>query len=270
MITSSCLTKTPYDNIIVQNMDGISLFTCDSRRANWYLNRNLAKIISTDPLTIQLNFKTNGLGHCGDSYFLQKFKNVCVVCGTSEELTKHHVFPQLFNRFIPKEYENFMRSNSYNVKIVCVDCHTEYEKVASDFKCQILEKAGLGLRRNIPEHFEKAKRAAWALLNFSNAIPKKDYKKILQKIEKFLNKKYPNYDLKDEEMIDDLFHVVSLEHHSEPMQECFRKYFEKEITSIDKLNDFVILWREHFVRTMNPEYLPENWEIHRRFDIEGR
>lgn len=267
---SSTLAKSPYDNILVKNSDGLELFTCDSRRANWYLSRNLAAKISEEPCVIALNFKPNGLGHHGDPYFMQEFKNVCVACGTTENLTRHHVFPQQFNKYVPRELGAFMRSNSYNVKLLCVDCHTRYEMVATSFKHEILEKSGYGIRRHMPEHFDKAKKAAWALLNFSNAIPSKDYPKLLGRVEKFLGKKYPNYDLKDEESVDDLFYIVSLEHHLEPMNKCYKAYFKDKIKTIDDINDFIVMWRKHFVKTMNPKYLPEHWDVERRFTTDGK
>lgn len=266
---SSCLTKSPYDNILVKNQDGLEIFTCDFKRANWYLTRNLAKVESEVPMIITLKFKTNGLGHYGDPYFLQDFKNVCVVCGTTKNLTRHHVFPQQFNKFVPRQFKNFMRSNSYNVKLLCVKCHVDYEKVATEFKIEILEKAGYNFKRHTPEHFDKAKRAAWALFNYSNAIQKKDYPKLFGRLEKFFNKKYSEYDF-TVEVIEDIVYLNSLMNHLESMNKGYESFFKEKIVTLDDLNDFVIMWRKHFVDTMWPRYLPKYWDIERRFNMEGK
>lgn len=42
--------------------DGDVLSNCDTKKAQWYIDKGLAVQINDDPLTIQLNFEPNGRG----------------------------------------------------------------------------------------------------------------------------------------------------------------------------------------------------------------
>lgn len=68
------------------------------RKVKWYLAKGLAKVIQSDPLSIQLNFLPKvipGEKGCGKLSTELK-KNCCVVCGLEEKLLRFHV--------VPKEY----------------------------------------------------------------------------------------------------------------------------------------------------------------------
>jgi hypothetical protein len=61
------------------------------KKLNWYLDRNLAEKL--DDCSIRLIFQPNGVGHVNpdEEYYLEDRDNICVVCGTSSDLTLHHV-----------------------------------------------------------------------------------------------------------------------------------------------------------------------------------
>lgn len=40
-----------------------------------------------------------------------------------------------------------------------------------------------------------------------------------------------------------------------------------KLSGIDAINDFVILWRKHFIETMEPKFLPDHWDVDRRFAL---
>jgi hypothetical protein len=46
------------------------LCTCGAKKVTWYLRRGLARVVSENPTTIQLNFEPRGRGHADDMYYL--------------------------------------------------------------------------------------------------------------------------------------------------------------------------------------------------------
>ena len=92
-----------YGNYQVLSPDGHLMFRCDEKKANWYIKRNLAEIISNDPLIVKLKFQPKGLGNHNKKYGLSVIENICVVCGSDEFLTRHHVVPTCYRKFFPLE-----------------------------------------------------------------------------------------------------------------------------------------------------------------------
>src|SRR5271166_1799420 len=97
------LKRPLYDNCCVYSIDGALLFKSNKKRALWYVERNLATVLKEDPFEIKLNFITKGLGHKDDPFYLQSRDNICIVCGSEAELTRHHIVPFCFRRFFPLE-----------------------------------------------------------------------------------------------------------------------------------------------------------------------
>lgn len=65
--------KTPqYENCQVMNPEGRLMFRTHNRKGIWYLDRNLAKKLSDDPLIIQLTFAPKGIGHINDPFTFRK------------------------------------------------------------------------------------------------------------------------------------------------------------------------------------------------------
>lgn len=89
--------------------DGELLSNCDSKKANWYIERGLAEIIKQQPLTIKLNFEPNGRknGENGqkphhdiydDAFYVVDRENKCVVCGSKKDYSRYHVIPALYRQ----------------------------------------------------------------------------------------------------------------------------------------------------------------------------
>ena len=100
--------------------DGILMFRCDYKKANWYLKRNLGEVISQYPLKVKLKFKPRGLGNHNKSFGLTEMSNECVICGASEYLTRHHVVPYCYRRYFPTSIKSH---NFHDVLSLCVKCH---------------------------------------------------------------------------------------------------------------------------------------------------
>ena len=89
-MTNITKDKKIYGNCQVLSPEGILMFRCDQKKANWYLNRDLADPINNDPLVIKLKFEPKGLGNHAKPFGLTEMVNKCVNCGSEEFLTKHH------------------------------------------------------------------------------------------------------------------------------------------------------------------------------------
>ena len=95
-----------YGNCQILHPDGSLMCYCAMRKINWYLKRNLATQISNNPVVIKLNFQPKGKGNADNPFYLQERRNICVVCGTQENLTKHHCVPYCFRKHFPNEYKS--------------------------------------------------------------------------------------------------------------------------------------------------------------------
>lgn len=90
-----------YHNMTMLSPSGRVLCRCGPKKVNWYLSRGLAKVISEQPLTIQLNFEPAGNGEHGDAYQLSEKHNNCVVCGRDDYNTKHHIVEYEYRQYMP-------------------------------------------------------------------------------------------------------------------------------------------------------------------------
>lgn len=110
-----------YDNTILQAPDGEVLSTIDIKKAKWYLDKNLATLISSDPFTVRLTFEPAGrnVGDAGQYYATPK-DNFCVVCGKSNSYIRKYIVPREYRKFFPA----VMKSHtSHDVLLLCPDCH---------------------------------------------------------------------------------------------------------------------------------------------------
>jgi hypothetical protein len=60
------------------------------KKADWYLNRDLAVMLTEDK-AIQLVFDAKGDGHSEGDYMVEDRANICVSCGSPNALTLHHI-----------------------------------------------------------------------------------------------------------------------------------------------------------------------------------
>lgn len=250
---SKTLTKPLYENCIVRNLSGDVMFHCNSKRANWYVSRNLATVIGNDPLDIQLNFKTKGNGKLGSNYFLQSMRNICVVCGIEKDLTRHHVFPFAFRKFLPEELKIH---NHYDILLLCSQCHDSYEHHAYDFKRQLAKEYGAPLDGEFDEDkvryysdLRHSRHFARTLLNYSDKIPT-DRKHVMMNF------------IKTTLSVD----VISLDEVANMDVDKINVKTQGKIIieRLTNVEEFICRWRKHFVETMQPRFMPKFWSVDRK------
>lgn len=244
-------TTLIYGNCQVFSPDGELMFRCLEKRAKWYLKRNLATIVSEDPLNIQLNFTPKGNG---DKEALLKVEreNICVVCGAKDltKLTRHHLIPYEYRKFFPDERKNH---NSVFIVPICSACHTKYEQ---EFAAVL--KQDYAVRYNAPLHsVRKTLRKVSSLVNClinNEKIPAEKLAVIRLQAFGLLEKtnliKNPT-DLNNKESLVNIFDYIKLEAESEV---C--KHGRIVMNQIKDLANLESEWVANFLETMKPAFMP--------------
>ncbi|KAL1914950.1 uncharacterized protein VTP21DRAFT_7866 [Calcarisporiella thermophila] len=151
-----------YENIRVYSIDGVLMFRCNRKKADWYLTRGLA--YESEPDTLQLTFKTKGPGHFDQPYMIEDRINRCVCCGRQDRLTLHHVVPAMYRIHMP---ESIKSHSSHDILLVCIPCHDAYERHANALKSELVIKYNIPLEGRgwvyVPEN-GRVRKAATALL----------------------------------------------------------------------------------------------------------
>lgn len=230
------------------------MFYCSQRRVQWYLSRNLAEVLSEDPLEIKLNFKTKGPGNRGDAFYLQSRENICVVCGVEKDLTRHHVVPFSFRRWFPDAIKNH---SYHDILILCAKCHDEYEDHSGTFRKQLAQEY------DAPTNgiFDRTQRSnvhvsvmyARTLKKHAEQIPEDRRKYLIGYIEKTWN----------ENKFTDVFDMEAIAALKTESGVCIATQGQIVVSKLNSIHDFECRWRAHFIDKMRPKFLPEHWSVER-------
>lgn len=244
-----------YSNCKLLAQDGSFLSHVDEGRLHWYIKHGLATIEPSDANAIRLNFtpKNRSYRH-DDEFYATPLVNRCVVCGTNEKLTRHHVIPQSFRRYFAEEFKS---RASHDVLAVCRPCHDEYNLHEVELRREIAERYqadvwGLGPAKD--SGIREVASAAKALLNHGERLPRKREDELLLIVIDYLDK-WPE---------------------KEDLEEVARQWPPRGANgyltlgelvvsrcNTEQLNELAKEWRRHFVETMKPKYLPAGWSTER-------
>lgn len=246
------LKKPLYSNCVVLAPDGTMLCRAGERRINWYLSKGLAEKVTDTPPTIKLLFKPAGAGDADDPYMLADRGNLCVICGHTEDLTRHHVVPYSFRAYFPDKYKSH---TSYDVLPLCVECHEKYETEARKFRKTILDELKIVEQNEMgscgfPPEMAKAIKAAIALIKHKARIPEDRAKHLRSVVAVYL--------AKEEVTPEDLTTVSKLQWTIAPVD--FPCASKKVVDSQKSIDEFATRWRLHFLETMKPKHMPDHWD----------
>jgi hypothetical protein len=237
-----------YGNYKVFSPDGFLMFRCDIKKANWYLSRNLADMIDSDPFNIKLKFEPKGLGNHNKNYGLTEMDNKCVVCGTNEFLTRHHVVPICYRRYFPVHVKSH---NFHDVLSLCVGCHENYETFAFEYKLKLADEYDVPINGElcVNKDLLKIKRLVSCLdeETYPN-IPNWRIKEMKNEIKSHFSwKKLTKKRIKN--IVNTNISISS------------RTHGEIVISKVSDIYTFIRDWRKHFIENMDCKYLPKNWSI---------
>lgn len=241
-----------YGNFHFQSPSGETMFHGDSEKALWYLNRDLVEVVNLVPPVLRFKFPPAGRGHAGDDYYLSGKLNRCVVCGALEDLNRHHVVPSVYRRHLPAEIKDH---SHHDVLLLCLHCHEQYERAADEFKTRLGEEHGVplhGLRGVRDRERNQVVKLAVALVRHREQIPLPRQAQMRQIIGDWLGRSEPtDADVAEVARMRIGDDGETIEHGA------------RVIAATPDVQAFIRRWREHFVSTMQPRYLPEHWDVDR-------
>ncbi|XP_053694716.1 exonuclease 3'-5' domain-containing protein 2 [Sabethes cyaneus] len=253
--------KPLYDNCLMQAPDGDLLCTCDRKKAEWYVSKELAEIVSDQPnYTIRLKFEPKGraVGDVGRYYQTAK-ENRCVVCGAKDSYIRKNVVPRDYRKHFPLVMKEHI---SHDVLLLCAPCHRKSSMSDDNMRLKLASQctAPYSTRENPKEirveNMSDLRKAARALLYFSDKIPEERRKGLERKVKKLV----PKGTEISKEMLEHYANVsVSIANedycaHGAKVAE----YFKQQPGGLSELEK---MWREHFLRVMKPRYMPDLWSV---------
>ena len=292
--------KSPmYDNVQMMDPHGELLAKISKKKAKWYVNKGLAKYcyynegkvildsaiqgknMSFDSLTrcIQLNFEpkdnsSNTTFHTADK------QNICVKCGRGDyHLMRHHIVPSAYRTLLPKKFKSHM---SHDITLLCGDCHVhcqqECQKRMNEIEALCPRQPGSEAMYINDDKMYKVRSSALALLNWRHKIPQDQIKVHEKLVRDYLlsvggfQKIKPNNSLDDQgkqnhhhrnisnsqlQEVIDMDYRIENPHYIPGPELVVKSIIDDE----DKIAHFVRSWRQHFLDTVQPRFLPEGWSI---------
>lgn len=194
--------KSPvYHNCKIYASDGRLLCYCDRKKLEWYIQRDLAKIVEDDPPAIMLLFEPKGRPEDEDNdFYVQSKKNICVGCGERNHYLRYRIIPSCYRMHFP---EHLKSHRSHDIVLLCVDCHEIAHSAAEKYKRQIASEfdiplfvrrivdpgksKGINLISSSDNGVEEAgvsplqlRTAAMALLRHGSSMPSERHDELMQ------------------------------------------------------------------------------------------
>ena len=264
------------ENWEVYHPNGTHMFTCGEKKAAWYLERDLAK--RTADGKIMLTFEPKGNGFENNEIFGKSVREaICVVTGVADGLQRHHIVPYCYRTYFPEQYKS---KNHHDVVLIQHEKHSEYERLATRYKDVIAKMFNVKtISESNIEYTAKLREIGKpnAILLSTLHSLFKTYGKISDdvKLEKLLSiseatglpfktvcnytyvQLYKMYLLLKEEHLKEQYEFkqnnrISYDHGYHVVQ---------KLDTEEKMVEFVKLWRNHFIETMKPEFMPIGWSV---------
>ncbi|XP_072283836.1 exonuclease 3'-5' domain-containing protein 2 [Pyxicephalus adspersus] len=251
--------KSPlYDNCFLHAPDGQPLCTCDRKKAQWYLDKAIGDLISTEPFIVRLRFEPSGRPETNSDYYLTVKENLCVVCGKKESYIRKNIVPHEYRRHFPIQMKDH---NSHDVLLLCTSCHAVSNYYDNNLKQQLAVEfcAPIGCEEGVRMLEDATRRqvrsAARALLNASK-LPEYRKEELLAEIKEFYCIKMVSEEtLKEAANLETRIFNETYTPHGLKVVQCFAKGGLKSLMELEKR------WRQHFLDTMQPKFLPQQWSV---------
>lgn len=273
------MKKPMYDNIEMYNPEGELLCTIAEKKAKWYVRKNLAKWLDCDdpqeqqqtsqeekqppPTKIQLLFAPNGKSvQESKEYNTSHKKNICVSCGDNQEHMRHYVVPYCYRTLLPEKYKTHM---PHDIVILCSVCHLSCEQATQERQKWMEGRVRKNKDKSTADPFilnrelYNIRSRALALLRHS-AKPTLPSSKVIE----YQTMIRQHCALSQEEALTDeiLHQMTELEvQTSNPNYIPGANLVVETLTSDEAIEEFIRDWREHFLETTAPRFLPHGWDV---------
>ncbi len=231
-------------NFTAYDPDGEFLFNCDSKKARWYIKKNLASWINDEQTHFKLNFVPKGHGNRDlGKYFTEYIVNQCVICGCDDHLTKHHVVPSCYKRHFPEVCKS---NDHFDVLLICSECHEKVERSYDDRK----KKLGKHYKGDLEHTYNSYKE----LNSFIRTAQK--HEEYLDEARKQLMVEKASKIKPEIDTFDKLMNCELIDIGGNLDNEICSKIVKD---SQDDLKNFIVSWRELFLEYGQPNFLPNGW-----------
>jgi hypothetical protein len=263
------------ENWRVYHPDGKHMFTCGEDKIKWYMSRGLGSITGEYEMTF--NFIPNGWGYDDDEFGKGMRVNRCVVTGVDYDLQRHHIVPFCYRKYFP---EAFKSKSHHDVVLINDIKHADYEKEANKFKDKIAEIYGVRTIGDYNTEYvskirEQGKKYSELVYNITLLFSKYHVLKYSEKIERLKN--ISNMTNIDFDFLCSLNYIqlykllLKIKEENVKLGNSFRKdkkkyydhsyYVVQKLDTEEKIEEFVKLWRNHFIEVTNPQFMPQGWSI---------
>ncbi|NXJ65927.1 EXD2 protein, partial [Rostratula benghalensis] len=251
--------RTPlYDNCFLHAPDGQPLCTCDRKKAQWYLDKGIGELVSTEPFVVKLRFEPSGRPESQVDYYLTVKENLCVVCGKRESYIRKNIVPHEYRRHFPIQMKDH---NSHDVLLLCTSCHAISNYYDNHLKQQLAEEFGApigseeGVRLLEDPLRRQVRSGARALLN-AESLPDSRRAELLQSIKDFFKTEAVTTEMLQEAAgLETRVCNESYMPHGLKVVQCFAKGGLRSLMQLERR------WRQHFLDSMQPKHLPEQWSV---------
>lgn len=264
------------ENWKVYHPSGRHMFTCGEKKAQWYLERSLA--IEIGKKKIRLTFIPKGNGFEDNEEFGRGIREAkCVVTGREDGLQRHHIVPYCYRTYFP---EAFKSKNHHDVVLINHEVHSEYEQLANLYKDDIAAAFGVktinefnveytAKLRDIGKDKSILLNSIHSLFKCYGRIPDDIIQEKLYFIAEKTNIPYDVIKGFSYIQMYKMYLLVKKQHidEIEAFKEQYRHLYDhgwhvvKKLDSEEKIMEFVKLWRNHFIDTMQPLYMPNGWSV---------
>jgi len=264
------------ENWKVHHPSGRHMFTCGEKKALWYLERNLAKKVGKRK--IMLTFSPKGNGFEDNEEFGRSCREVkCVVSGADDGLQRHHIVPYCYRSYFPEIYKS---KNHHDVVLIHHERHSEYELKANVFKDKIAQLYGVRTideynvdytrrLRDVGKPYAIIMNTIHSLFKTYGKISHEGVMEKLQRISELTEipmevvVKYSYVQLYK------LYILLKVQYEKDiyEFKEEYRKLYDhgyhvvNKLDTEEKIEEFVKLWRNHFIETMQPQFMPVGWSV---------
>lgn len=251
--------KSPlYDNCFLHAPDGQPLCTCDKKKAQWYIDKGIGELTSTEPFIVKLKFEPSGRPESQQDYYLITKENLCVVCGKRESYIRKNVVPHEYRKHFPVQMKDH---NSHDVLLLCTACHAASNCYDNILKQQLAQdfNAPIGCEESVRLLEDPARRqvrsGARALLH-ADSLPDSRRDEL-----QYILKAFFNVETLTDELLEEgaaletrIFNENHIPHGLKVTQSC-------AIGGLRALMSLEKRWRQHFLDYMQPQHLPPLWSV---------
>ena len=241
-----------YGNHLILHPDGTPMFRCAPRKWDFYVSRGLAKV--EGERVARLTFEPNGRGQDGDEYHLAPKENQCVVCGSKKwkRLTIHHILPRCYRLHFPK---HLTCHDWHDLVAICDPCHRRYTPIEDALKNRLADLYGVprdGIMSTADIVATKAYGAAKAIVKHGHVIPAERITELRGRLVDYLGREPDDHELA----------ILARKRFQSTV--CHASHGELVAAKISDLQAFTVMWRRHFVETMQPQFMPDGWQPDRK------